>query len=279
MIDVGQGESILVEFPGRRTMLIDGGGLASGPFDVGDKVVSPVLWRKGIKRVDALVLTHPHPDHLDGLIAVARNFRVGEFWEGLAGEERGTLCGASQGPAAESRPAPLRPRRASRDRARFDRCPPPARPPPGPPAAARTRIRWSSGWRWGGRPSFSWGMRDRKRSGPSSSPASISGAPCSRRATTAAPASTSAAFLAAVRPKLVLVSVGEGNTYGFPGRALLDRCGRAGARILRTDLDGAIEIRTDGGQLSVRTAAARMSSGNTDFRLTRTTKSMIIAVD
>jgi competence protein ComEC len=93
------------------------------------------------------------------------------------------------------------------------------------------------------------------------------------------PASTSAAFLAAVRPKLVLVSVGEGNTYGFPGRALLDRCGRAGARVLRTDLDGAIEIRTDGGQLSVRTAAARMSGENTDFRLTRTTKSMIIAVD
>ncbi|MBE0711657.1 MAG: ComEC/Rec2 family competence protein, partial [Candidatus Aminicenantes bacterium] len=82
MIDVGQGESLLIEFPGRRTMLIDGGGLAASSFDVGEKVVSPVLWRKGIKRIDYLVLTHPHPDHLDGLIAVARNFRIGEFWEG-----------------------------------------------------------------------------------------------------------------------------------------------------------------------------------------------------
>ena len=41
MIDVGQGESVLVEFPGRRTMLIDGGGLAGSPFDVGERVVSP----------------------------------------------------------------------------------------------------------------------------------------------------------------------------------------------------------------------------------------------
>ncbi|MGZ5498109.1 MAG: ComEC/Rec2 family competence protein, partial [Candidatus Aminicenantales bacterium] len=72
MIDVGQGESLLVEFPGGRTMVIDGGGLASSPFDVGERVVSPVLWRKGITRIDYLVLTHPHPDHLDGLVALAR---------------------------------------------------------------------------------------------------------------------------------------------------------------------------------------------------------------
>ncbi|MCK7525065.1 MAG: MBL fold metallo-hydrolase [Ignavibacteriales bacterium] len=63
-------------------MLIDGGGLAGSPFDVGERVVSPVLWRKGIRRIDRLVLTHPHPDHLAGLVAVARNFRIGEFWEG-----------------------------------------------------------------------------------------------------------------------------------------------------------------------------------------------------
>ncbi len=81
VIDVGQGDSILVEFPGRKTMLVDGGGFVDSPFDVGEKVVSPVLWRKGIRHLDVLVLTHPHPDHLGGLASVAGNFPVGEFWE------------------------------------------------------------------------------------------------------------------------------------------------------------------------------------------------------
>ena len=53
----------------------------TGTFDIGESVVSPFLWSKGIKKIDYLVLTHAHPDHLNGLVAVARNFRIGEFWE------------------------------------------------------------------------------------------------------------------------------------------------------------------------------------------------------
>ena len=67
-------------------------------------------------------------------------------------------------------------------------------------------------------------------------------------------ASTSPEFLAAVRPRFVLISVGEGNTYGFPGRDLLARCRKAGAKVLRTDVDGAVEVRTDGRRVSVRTS-------------------------
>jgi competence protein ComEC len=67
-------------------------------------------------------------------------------------------------------------------------------------------------------------------------------------------ASTSPEFLAAVRPRFVLISVGEGNTYGFPGRDLLARCRKAGARVLRTDVDGAVEVRTDGRRVCVRTS-------------------------
>ena len=92
-------------------------------------------------------------------------------------------------------------------------------------------------------------------------------------------ASTSAGFLAAVRPRLVLVSAGEGNTYGFPSPALLARCRETGALVARTDLDGAVEIRTDGRTLTLRTAAARPARKDPDFRLTPATKSMIIAVD
>ena len=79
-IDVGQGESTLLQFPGGKTMLIDGGGFYDSGFDTGGMVVSPLLWRKKISRIDMLVLSHPHPDHLNGLVSVIKNFDIGEVW-------------------------------------------------------------------------------------------------------------------------------------------------------------------------------------------------------
>ncbi len=80
-IDVGQGDSILIEFPGGKRMLIDGGGFYDDRFDVGRNVVAPVLWKKRITTLHYLVLTHPHPDHLNGLKFIANSFKVNEFWE------------------------------------------------------------------------------------------------------------------------------------------------------------------------------------------------------
>ncbi|NIS61479.1 MAG: DNA internalization-related competence protein ComEC/Rec2 [Proteobacteria bacterium] len=80
-IDVGQGDSILIEFPMGKRMLIDGGGFYEDSFDVGRNVVAPVLWRRKIATLHYLVLTHPHPDHLNGLKFIADSFKVHEFWE------------------------------------------------------------------------------------------------------------------------------------------------------------------------------------------------------
>ena len=79
-IDVGQGSSTLVEFPGGTKMLIDGGGFYNKSFDVGRYVVAPFLWHERIKKVDIVVLTHPQSDHLNGLIYILDNFDVREVW-------------------------------------------------------------------------------------------------------------------------------------------------------------------------------------------------------
>jgi competence protein ComEC len=87
-IDVGQGDSILLITPDGHTLLIDGGGFGGGPrmptqdFDIGEEVVSQVLWSRGIRHLDAVALTHAHSDHMGGLPAVLRNFHPTEFWVG-----------------------------------------------------------------------------------------------------------------------------------------------------------------------------------------------------
>jgi competence protein ComEC len=90
-LDVGQGDSTLVELPDGRRMLIDGGGASAGrflglqdqsTFSIGEDVVSPYLFSRGIRRLDTVVLTHAHNDHMDGLFDVLANFEVGELWLG-----------------------------------------------------------------------------------------------------------------------------------------------------------------------------------------------------
>jgi competence protein ComEC len=80
LLDVGQGSSALVQFPGGETMLIDGGGFSSDRFDVGRMVVAPALWSLKIRTIDYLVLSHPQADHMNGLRFIARAFGPREFW-------------------------------------------------------------------------------------------------------------------------------------------------------------------------------------------------------
>ncbi|MCX5848734.1 MAG: DNA internalization-related competence protein ComEC/Rec2 [Deltaproteobacteria bacterium] len=81
VIDVGQGSSILVRFPGGKNMLIDGGGFSESSFDVGKAVVAPFLYHERISNIDTAVLSHPHPDHLLGLIYIMNNFGVRQVWK------------------------------------------------------------------------------------------------------------------------------------------------------------------------------------------------------
>jgi competence protein ComEC len=80
-LDVGHGDACFIRFPLGRTMLIDGGGSYRHDYDVGERVVAPFLWYRGMRHVDYVVATHPHPDHAKGLGFILKDFRVQQFWD------------------------------------------------------------------------------------------------------------------------------------------------------------------------------------------------------
>lgn len=81
-IAVGNGTSVLVQAPGGESLLLDGGGNLEGRPDVGAMQVAPVLWEKRIMSLNRVILSHPHPDHVGGLLFVLRTFRVREgVWD------------------------------------------------------------------------------------------------------------------------------------------------------------------------------------------------------
>ena len=91
-IDVGQGDSLLLVTPEGKTLLLDSGGIpgsSRSDFDVGEEVVSPYLWSRGIRRLDAIALSHAHSDHMGGMRSVIANFQPRELWYGVESPDRG----------------------------------------------------------------------------------------------------------------------------------------------------------------------------------------------
>lgn len=76
-LDIGQGDASVMELPDGKIILIDGG---TREPDAGRRVIAPFLWARGIRRIDYAVLSHPHPDHYGGLSYVLNHFSIGEIW-------------------------------------------------------------------------------------------------------------------------------------------------------------------------------------------------------
>lgn len=82
VLDVGHGDALLLELPGGERLLVDGGGSSNPSFDMGERVLVPALLERGVKKLDAVIVTHPDLDHIGGLPALVGSIRVEEIWQG-----------------------------------------------------------------------------------------------------------------------------------------------------------------------------------------------------
>jgi competence protein ComEC len=87
-LDVGHGDAILLTLPDGGNVLVDGGGLPFGSFDMGESVVLPFLLDRGVRRLDAIVVTHADFDHIGGLTTVVNELGVDAIWQGGPENER-----------------------------------------------------------------------------------------------------------------------------------------------------------------------------------------------
>lgn len=260
-IDVGQGDAVALRTPHGRWVLFDAGRGGRGA-DAGARIVVPYLRRYGGDLV-ALVLSHPHADHVGGAASVIRRLHPAAIWDaGFAlGSDtyRDVLTAARDAGARWHRARPG-------DSLAVD-------------GVVLTVLAPDSAWtaslddpnlasvvvsvRYGGvrflltgdaeAPEEHW-LAERARADPTV--AAALQADILKVAHHGSRTSTTPEFLALVRPRVAVMSVGAGNTYGHPSPEVVQRVRDAGAEVLRTDAEGAVVVRTDGRRVRVHTEAA-----------------------
>jgi len=87
VLDVGQGDGIFLRFPNGRIMMVDGG-LRGRGTDAGERVLIPFLRERGYRKIDVVVASHPHSDHIGGLVTLLERIQVGHYLD--AGQHYGS---------------------------------------------------------------------------------------------------------------------------------------------------------------------------------------------
>jgi competence protein ComEC len=253
LLDVGQGESIVLRLPEGIDVLVDGGGLAGTRLDIGAAVVAPALWALGVRRLHRVIVTHPDRDHAGGIPAILERFPVGGIWippdptDGFR-ELRSRAAGLG---------IPIREvtagERAVWSGAEVTVLNPPSKPDAGAPDNERSVV-----------------LRVR-REGTCLLLTGDAGRPAEARLVEAglgpcdvlkvghhgSRSGTGRELLEALRPRLALVSAGAGNSWGHPDLEVLRRLARARVRVLRTDVDGMVSLTIEGRVIGWSTFRAR----------------------
>jgi competence protein ComEC len=257
-IDVGQGDSIFVALPDGKRMLVDAGGIPAFPgqprprLDIGEDVVAPYLWTRGIRSLDVVAASHGHEDHIGGMAAIIDDFHPKELWIGV--EPESAAWRAVREAAARNGVkivSMLAPSRFAFGGAEVQVLAPLAGYVPSGEAKNDDSLvlRLSYGRRafllTGDveRPIEQWMLEENE----------IQRTDVLKTAHHGSRTSSTGPFLDAVSPAFAVISLGFENSYGFPNRDVLDRFQYRGVMVFRTDLDGLVSIRTDGRRLYVDT--------------------------
>jgi len=259
VLDVGQGDSVLVDLPGGGAMLFDAGGEVGSAFDPGRNLVGPILAARRRTTLDVVVLSHPHPDHFLGLPAALSRVRPAAFWDTGQGEAEGA------GPAYAALLAGLR---AAKTRIRRPKelcgvhevsgavvevlhpCPSPTPYVNANDNSFVVRL----GFR--GRHALLVGDAEHAAEQALVARGVDLRAEFLKVGHHGSRTSSSPAFLAAVAPTWAAISCGVRNRFGHPHPRALEHLLAARAEVHRTDREGTVRFVTDGTTSSLHTALA-----------------------
>ena len=254
VLDVGQGNAALIQTIEGKNLLVDGGGFpGTSGFDTGRHIVAPFLWQQRIMALDAVILTHPDSDHMNGLVFILENFRIGVLVTN--GEKSAHDAFARIMAACDHRQIPVFVPNCKKKHIAYDKtmiaffqCASvrPGLDPNDNSLVFRLKLHNFSMLFPGDI------MKTRERLlaqvVKNHLVASVLLAPHHGSNT-----SSTKFFLDKIYPESVIVSCGFNNRYKFPHPEVLDRYRQRGIQVFRTDIQGAVIIRSSGNGYTITT--------------------------
>jgi len=255
-LDVGQGDCILIKTPSGRTMLVDGGGRPNSPYTdvIGRNVVVPALRKQGLNRIDVVVLTHPHDDHVQGLIPVLQDFRIGMVLDPALPHGSDSYMRF----LAEVKKRKIPYKRAVRGQTvNFGDgvCAIVLHPPDERLKEVSSYLNANSvvlRVTYGSSSLLLTGDAEKKAEDEMLSAGMNVESDVLKVAHHGSRSATSEHWLDRVKPRIAVISVGQGNQFGHPSPEVLERLARRRIRVFRTDCNGAVMIRMTTRSLRVK---------------------------
>ena len=254
MMDVGQGDAMLVTLPNGKTLMVDTGGVSlHGEFDIGDRVLGPALRARGIGRLDYVAITHGDPDHIGGALSLVRDFGPREVWYGtyvnnhepsmrlqsMADRKRASWRWLQAGDRIDMGGVELRVHH------------------PGVADWQRQKVRNDDSLvielRYGRVSMLLTGDIGREVEQALLPTLDLLPIVVLKSPHHGSGTSSSEEFIQKLQPRLVLISSGRANSYGHPVPQVMKRYEAAQSSVFRTDRDGQVEIQTDGNKLVAKT--------------------------